>query len=98
MDLPRIFHPLSIQQERDILIHDDEVFSRTRSYIEPLILSAIRRIPEEGRRNQTFRNLMAQIPIAAKRYLENPAKEEHKFSTYFTWYIHEEFKASRPRR
>ena len=93
MNQHRIFKPLSPDQEREILIKDDETFSNTKQYLEPLILSALQRIDEEGRRNKAFQNLITQVPIAARRYLDNRLDSDYRFSTYFTWYIHEEFES-----
>lgn len=76
-----------------MLAADDADFSATRTYIERYILQALSIFdtPEEER-NTAYRNLMALVPAAAKRYLENPERKEFRFSTYFGWYISEESK------
>ena len=90
-NMSKLFKPLNKEQEREILTRDDERFSATTAYIENLILTALSRFTaDEGEKTIALKNLKLVIPIAAQRYLGESKNKEYKFSTYFTWYIHEE--------
>ncbi|MBP6885838.1 MAG: hypothetical protein KBC02_01165 [Candidatus Pacebacteria bacterium] len=89
----RVFKIRTHEQDAGIVRHDDADFTRTKKYIEELILEALLVFDApDDEKSMALQNLTHLIPVAAKRYLGNPKNFEHKFSTYFTWYIHEEFK------
>jgi len=76
-------------EEINILLHDDFNFTATQDYLNDLIIDILNRynLPEDIY-NRMHQELLSDIPVAAKRFLENDRKnEEYKFSTYFGWYI-----------
>jgi len=89
-----MFKPKNTKEEYALLTGDDEYLSKTTEYLLPLIDQALPRIQDESARTLHRKNLRVAIPIAAKRFLENPdnIRKEIKFSIYFTWYIHQELK------
>lgn len=87
------FEPETLEAEQRMLRTDDASFSATRTYIERYILQVLSHFSgDESEKSQALANLLAQIPIAAQRYLENRENPDFKFSTYFGWYISEELK------
>lgn len=90
-----MFKPKNTKEEYALLVGDDKNFSKTTEYLLPLINQALLRIRKEDARKSHQENLIKIIPLAIERFLENSdnIRKEIKFSTYFTWYIHEELKA-----
>ena len=86
------FKPKTISEDWDIVLNDDVDFSKTKEYLDPLILVALNKFKSKlsKEKSETLHNqLLNDIPIAAKRFIANKDKEnrEFKFSTYFSWYI-----------
>ena len=72
-----------------LLKKDDPDFSETKRYLKPYIEDVLAHfsMPEKTYRT-LYNNLMNDIPVAARRFLEdNQTKPKYKFSTYFGWYI-----------
>lgn len=91
-----MFKPKNTKEEYALLVGDDKEFSKTTEYLLPLIDQALLSIRDEAARKFHRDNLIQMVRIATQRFLENPdnIRKEIKFSTYFTWYIHEELKKS----
>jgi len=84
------FAPLEREEEQRLLASDDFEFEKTRRYLAPLITDALTLFSFSQTDYESLRKeLLSTVPIAAKRFLENPANltAAYKFSTYFTWYI-----------
>lgn len=85
------FQPKTAQEEYGLISNDDDNFTQTKRYLEPLISQIINRynLPKETYQKLNRDLIFIDIPIAIKRFLnnENNKKEGVKFSTYFTWYI-----------
>lgn len=84
------FQPKSKEEEIEILIKDDSVFSNTKNYISSLISDALGHfiLPEEER-SKLHVEILGDVPIAAERYLssEKNIDTSYKFSVYFAWYV-----------
>jgi len=79
----------TIKQERKIVSNDDPLFIQTKEYLKPLIWTAMNTFKlSKETKTKLFWELVNDVPIAAKRFLENNGlKKDYKFSTYFGWYI-----------
>lgn len=83
------FKPKSKSKDHSIVFNDDYNFSKTKEYLDPLILYAL---DKSGLNKEKYeilhKQLLNDIPVAAKRFIANKEKnKEFKFSTYFGWYI-----------
>lgn len=88
----RLFKPLGRKAEVQLLLNDDEHFSKTQVYIKPLIAAAIQRANLQPHEQDGIVNaLITIVPLAAERFLAAHRDREatYKFSTYFTWYINQ---------
>lgn len=84
------FQSKAAQEEYSLISGDDDNFTQTKRYLEPLISQTINhyQLPTEVCHKLNRDLLFIDIPIAAKRFIANKEKnEDFKFSTYFTWYI-----------
>lgn len=93
----KLFEPVGRVKELEMLLSDDEDYSRTHQYLEPLIATALSRFEmnNEGR-SKLHKMLMRDVPLAATRYLtsEQTKDKSYSFSSYFTWYISERINES----
>ncbi|MBP6886103.1 MAG: hypothetical protein KBC02_02575 [Candidatus Pacebacteria bacterium] len=97
--MSKIFSPMTQVEEFQMLAHDDGRLSATTRYLENLILSALSIFSgDEHEKTRALKNLRDVIPLVVSRYLGNPKSKQHKFSVYYSWYIHEEFKKYRWKR
>ncbi len=86
------FNPLAQEEEIDILTNDTSDFSRTKAYLCPLIRTTLERLGMNALDyEEVSRQLLDDIPFAAEAYLSGTSCT-YKFSTYFTWFIHERTK------
>jgi hypothetical protein len=88
----RLFSPLGRAEEIDILLNDDDEFNATKLYLDSLIMDALSRFQlSDEQLTQLHRQLLDDIPIAARRFLgsEKSMSADYQFCTYFTWYIAE---------
>ncbi|MBU4224022.1 hypothetical protein KJ934_02275 [Patescibacteria group bacterium] len=84
------FQPKSKEEEIEILIKDDSIFSNTKKYISPLISNALDYfILSEEKRSKLYVEILGDVPIAAERYLSSKKNIDasYKFSVYFAWYV-----------
>jgi hypothetical protein len=90
-----MFVPLTKQEELALLRNDDEQFSKTASYLDGLIRSALDRFSfSTAVFRRIHKALLRDVAVAARRFLDNPKNinSSYRFSTYFTWYISERLK------
>jgi hypothetical protein len=84
------FVPRLREEELALLQGDTPDFQDTQAYLTPLIEGALALFAFSETDYRSLREeLLSTVPIAARRFLENPKNlaASYKFSTYFTWYI-----------
>jgi hypothetical protein len=86
----RIFKPLSVEAEYQLVRNDDENHTHTVAYIHPLIKQALSRRGLTATTKQIVEtDLLSDIGPALNRFLQQHKESApYRFSTYFTWYIH----------
>lgn len=86
-----LFDAKTAEEEHDLIAGDDNNFTLTKRYLEPLISQTLNhyRLPGKARQKLIRDLIFIDIPIAAKRFLSNKENrvKNIKFSAYFTWYI-----------
>jgi len=85
------FQPQNKEYELSLLQKGDSEFKELQEYLKPYIEDALApfTMPKKTYEN-LHKELMNDIPIAAKRFLDNKsANTDYKFSSYFGWYISE---------
>ena len=87
--MPKKFKVKTAEEEYKIISTDDEFFAKSKEYMKPYLLDALETFEmDEKTKTEVFWALTNDIPIAAKRYLEDKNIDKgYKFSTYFGWYI-----------
>jgi hypothetical protein len=86
----KLFHPRERAEELSLLLDDDTRFTKTKQYLDNLIMDALDHFDLSTEQLIKLREeLSNDIPVAAKRFLgsEKSMSATYKFSTYFTWYI-----------
>ena len=92
--MKKIINTLSFPQDREyeysLIVKDSPSFDKIQEYLLPYIDQVLDDFDMPRETIATLKeDITKDVKIAAKRFLENPNKEKIKFSTYFSWYIHE---------
>ncbi len=83
------FQPQNKEYEMSLLQKNDPEFEELKKYLKPYIEDALALFSMPKKiYGILYEKLMGDIPVAAKRFLENKSMDtDYKFSSYFGWYI-----------